>query len=68
MACTKVIEQHTGVATVIEWAKLALTAPQARVVRVTRIRCDDADHPIAFEEVVLAVDRFPDGTLTDGGF
>jgi DNA-binding GntR family transcriptional regulator len=66
MACTAVIAQNAGVASVIEWAKLALTAPQARVLRVTRIRYDDADRAVAFEEVVLALDCFPDRSLTAG--
>ena len=59
------IAQAAGPATIVEWAKLALSSPQARVLRVKRLRFDAPGHPIAFEEVVLALDRFP-GLAADG--
>jgi hypothetical protein len=34
MACTEVITQSTGIATVEEWAKLALNAPNSHVSRL----------------------------------
>ena len=66
MAHAQSLTQTTDTANTIEWAKLALSSPKARVLRVTRIRYDGADHPIAFEEVVLALDRFP-GLTANGG-
>jgi DNA-binding GntR family transcriptional regulator len=60
------ISQTAETANLVEWAKLALSSPQARVLRLTRVRCDAPDHPIAFEEVVLALDRFP-GLIANGG-
>jgi DNA-binding GntR family transcriptional regulator len=59
------IAQAAGPATIVEWAKLALSSPQARVLRVKRLRFDAPGHPIAFEEVVLALDWFP-GLAADG--
>ena len=53
----RVITQTAETATLVEWAKLALSSPKARVLRVTRVRYD-ADNPVAFEEVVLALGRF----------
>ena len=53
------LSQTADTASTIEWAKLALGSPKPRVLRVTRVRYDGADHPIALEEVVLALDRFP---------
>ena len=67
MSCTALITQSTGTATVEEWAKLGLNAPNSRVLRLTRVRHDAPyDPPIALEEVVLALDRFP-GLLPNGG-
>jgi DNA-binding GntR family transcriptional regulator len=63
---TQSLTQTADTASTIEWAKLALSSPKARVLRVTRIRYDGADHPIALEEVVLALDRFP-GLTANGG-
>jgi DNA-binding GntR family transcriptional regulator len=60
------ISQTAETANLVEWAKLALNSPQARVLRVTRVRYDAPDQPIAFEEVVLALDRFP-GLTANGG-
>jgi GntR family transcriptional regulator len=60
------IAQTAEIANEVEWAKLALTSPQARVLRVTRVRYDAPDHPVALEEVVLALDSFPSLTA-DGG-
>ena len=55
------ITQTAETANLVEWAKLALSFPQARVLRVTRVRYDAPyDPPVALEEVVLALDRFPD--------
>ena len=48
----------------IERPKLALNAPEARVLRMTRVRYDAPGCPIALEEVVLPVDRFP-GLIAD---
>jgi GntR family transcriptional regulator len=50
------ITQSTGVATVEEWAKLNLNAPNSRVLRVTRLRRDTA---VTLEEVVLPLERLP---------
>jgi GntR family transcriptional regulator len=43
----------------VERTKLALNAPHARVLRVTRIQYDASGHPLAREDVVLPLDRFP---------
>jgi GntR family transcriptional regulator len=59
------IAQAAETANLVEWAKLALNSPQARVLRVTRIRYDAPGCPIALEEIVLALDRFP-GLTPDG--
>jgi DNA-binding GntR family transcriptional regulator len=67
MARTALITQSTGTATIEEWAKLDLSAPNSRVLRVTRVRYNAPyDPPVALEEVVLALDRFP-GLLPNGG-
>jgi GntR family transcriptional regulator len=60
------IAQTADTANLVEWAKLALNSPQARVLRVTRLRYDAPGQPIALEEVVLVLDRFP-GLAADGG-
>ena len=60
------IAQNAGTANTAEWAKLALSSPQAPVMRVTRILFDDNDRPIALEEAVLPLDRFP-GLTANGG-
>jgi GntR family transcriptional regulator len=60
------ISQTAETASLVEWAKLALNSPQARVLRVTRVLYDAPDRPIALEEVVLALDRFP-GLTANGG-
>ena len=44
------IAQTADTANVVEWAKLSLSSPRARVLRLARILFDDNDHPIAFEE------------------
>jgi DNA-binding GntR family transcriptional regulator len=59
MACTALITQTIGVATIEEWAKLDLDAPNSRVVRLRCVRYDNSDRPLAVEEVVLALERFP---------
>ena len=59
MACTALITQSTGIATIEEWAKLDLSAPNSRVLRLTRVQLDDNKHPRGVEEVVLALERFP---------
>src|SRR5262245_46701172 len=66
MAYTLSIAQSAGTATLIEWAKLALSAPKARVLRVTRILFDVGDRPLALEEVVLALERLPGLAANDG--
>ena len=53
------IAQTADNATVVEWAKLALSSPRAPVLRVKRVVYDAADRPLALEEVVLALDHFP---------
>ena len=65
MPRTAQITQNTSTATIEEWAKLDLEAPNSRVLRLTRVRYDDNDHPLALEEVV-----FPwslPGLAADGG-
>jgi DNA-binding GntR family transcriptional regulator len=59
MTYTAPITQSTGTATLEEWAKLDLNAPNSRVLRLTRVQLDDNRHPIGVEEVVLALERFP---------
>ena len=49
-----------------EWAKLVLSDLKAPVLRVTRLRHDDQARPVALEEVVLPLDRFP-GLAPNGG-
>jgi DNA-binding GntR family transcriptional regulator len=61
------IAQTVETANIVEWAKLALNSSQARVLRVTRIRFDDNDHPIALEEAILPLDRLPGLTPNGGG-
>ena len=54
-------------AAVSPMVKLAAAAPPAvRVVRVARILFDATDHPLALEEVVLPLERFP-GLSPNGG-
>jgi DNA-binding GntR family transcriptional regulator len=68
VACIE-IARTAGTANLVEWAKLALTTPQERVLRMTRVRHDADDHPLAFEEVVLPLGRFfgmaPNGDVPD---
>jgi DNA-binding GntR family transcriptional regulator len=59
MACTALITQSTGIATIEEWAKLDLSAPNSRVLRLMRIQRDDNSQPLGVEEVVLPLERFP---------
>ena len=67
MAHVVSITQAAETANLVEWAKLALSSPQARVLRVTRVRYDAPYHPpVALEEVVLALDRFS-GLVPNGG-
>ena len=66
MAHALSLAQTTETATLVEWAKLALSAPKARVLRVTRILFDHEDRPLAVEEVVLALERLP-GLAPNGG-
>jgi len=54
-----VIAQAAETANLVEWAKLALNSPQGRVLRMTRVLYDVPDIPVAFEEVVLVLDKFP---------
>jgi hypothetical protein len=63
---TAQITQNISTATIEEWAKLDLEAPNSRVLRLTRVRYDDNDHPLALEEVVFALERLP-GLAADGG-
>jgi hypothetical protein len=66
VAHTLSIAQAAGTANDIELSKLALSTPQAAVFRVTRIRFDDADRPLAHEEVVLPSNRLS-GLAANGG-
>ena len=66
MACTALITQSTGSAILEEWAKLDLSAPNSRVLRLTRVQLDDNSRPLGVEEVVLALERFP-GLAANGG-
>jgi len=66
MAHTVSIEQAAGAANSVERAKLALNASQTTVLRVARIRYDDDYLTLAYEKVVLPLDRFP-GVVPDGG-
>ena len=61
------VSQTVGTATIVEWAKLALSTPQAGVLRVTRVLFDDNDRPIALEEAVLPLERFPSLSPNGGG-
>jgi DNA-binding GntR family transcriptional regulator len=65
MASTALIKQSTGTATLEEWAKLDLDVPNAPVLRLTRVQLDDNNHPLALEEIVLALERFP-GLIANG--
>ena len=67
MADAALIAQSTGTATVEEWAKLDLNAPNSRVLRMTRIQHDETSRPVAREEIVLALERFPDLSPNGGG-
>jgi DNA-binding GntR family transcriptional regulator len=60
------IAQTVGTANVAEWAKLVLSDREAPVLRVTRLRHDDQARPVALEEVVLPLERFP-GLAPNGG-
>ena len=66
MACTALITQSTDTAILEEWAKLDLSAPNSRVLRLTRVQFDDNSRPLGVEEVVLALERFP-GLAANGG-
>ena len=65
MAHTALITQSTGPATIEEWAKLDLGAPNSRVLRLTRVQHDDNGRPLSVEDVVLALERFP-GLVANG--
>ena len=66
MTYTAPITHSTGPPTIEEWAKLDLSAPNSRVLRLTRVQLDDNSHPLAVEEIVLALERFP-GLAANGG-
>ena len=66
MAHALAIAQNVDTATLVEWAKLGLSSPKARVLRVTRILFDASDRALALEEVVLALVRFS-GLTPNGG-
>ena len=61
MTSIALITQSTGLATVEEWAKLNLNAPNSRVLRLTRVCRDTA---VTLEEAVLPLERFP-GLIAD---
>jgi DNA-binding GntR family transcriptional regulator len=62
----RILTQDVGPATLEEWAKLDLSAPNSPVLRLTRVQLDDESHPLCVEEVVLALERFP-GLAANGG-
>ena len=66
MTSVALIMDSTGTPTLEEWAKLDLSAPNSRVLRLTRVQLDDSSRPLGVEEVVLALERFP-GLATNGG-
>jgi DNA-binding GntR family transcriptional regulator len=59
MACTALTTQDFGTATVEEWAKLNLVVHNSQVLRLSRVQLDDDNHPVGVEEVVVALERFP---------
>jgi DNA-binding GntR family transcriptional regulator len=59
VAHTALITQNADTANAVECTKLALNAPHARVLRATRIQYDASGCPLAREDVVLPLDRFP---------
>ena len=59
MTLARLTTQSTGTATLEEWAKLDLKAPNSCVLRLMRVQFDDNRHPLGVEEIVLALDRFP---------
>jgi len=61
------IAQAAGTANITEWSKLSLSSLQTPVMRVTRIVFDDNDRPIALEEAVLPLERFPALSPNGGG-
>jgi DNA-binding GntR family transcriptional regulator len=63
----RLISQSAGTATLEEWAKLDLNVPNSRVLRVTRIECDDNNCPVAFQESILPLERFPGLSANGGG-
>ena len=67
MAHVLSLSQNADTATLVEGAKLALSSPKARVLRVTRILFDASDRAFALEEVVLALDRFSAMSPNGGG-
>jgi DNA-binding GntR family transcriptional regulator len=62
----RILTQDVGPATLEEWAKLDLSAPNSPVLRLTRIQLDDETHPLSVEEAVLALERFP-SLIANGG-
>jgi DNA-binding GntR family transcriptional regulator len=66
MVSPALIAHSTGTATLEEWMKLDLDAPNSRVLRLTRVKRDETNHPLALEEVVLPLERFR-GLAADGG-
>ena len=67
MAHALAIAQTVETANIVEWSKLSLSSLQTPVLRVTRILFDDNDHPIALEDAVLPLERFPDLSPNGGG-
>ena len=63
MPQVELIAQSTGAATVEEWARLDLNAPNSRVLRVTRVRRRDGK-AFALEEAVLPLEQLP-GLIAD---
>jgi DNA-binding GntR family transcriptional regulator len=66
VAGVTLISRAVDTANITEWAKLALSDLQARVLRETRLRHGDQGQPVALEKVVLVLDQLP-GLVTSGG-
>jgi DNA-binding GntR family transcriptional regulator len=59
VAHISVIGHGVGIATLEEWAKLDLNVSNSQVLRATRLLHDDNHRPVALEEVLLPLERFP---------
>ena len=66
MVRIRVTAQGTGTVSRVEQTKLRLPQLQAPVLRARRVRFDYDNQPIAVEDVVLPLIRFPGLTASDG--